>query len=114
MLSVSKSLKPLPPEPIDIKDRIRRRMSSCTGPGCANFAIWFGNELAKYLWDAWRVELKTQGIGWIDFLRMLSEYNSLIASWAIRDELSWDELVKRLYSTIVKGSRQSDLVRFLQ
>jgi hypothetical protein len=105
--------KPPLPEPMDIKDRIRRRMSTCSGPGCVNFAIWFGNELAKYLWDAWKAELKAQGIGWIDFLRMLSGYNSLIASWAIKGELSWGDLVERLYSAIVKGSRQSDLTRFM-
>jgi len=48
--------KPQLPEPVDVKDRIRRRMSTCSGPGCVNFAIWFGNELAKYLWDAWKAE----------------------------------------------------------
>jgi len=44
---------------------------------------------------------------------MLSGYNSLIASWAIKGELSWGDLVERLYSAIVKGSRQSDLTRFM-
>ncbi|WP_291999404.1 hypothetical protein [Caldivirga sp.] len=103
----------IPPEPVDIKDRIRRRMSTCSGPGCSNFAIWFGNELAKYLWNSWRSELKAQGINWVTFLKMLSGYNSLIASWAIKDELKWSELAEKLYIAIVKGSKRSDLTKFM-
>ena len=103
----------IPPEPVDIKDRIKKRMSTCSGPGCSNFAIWFGNELAKYLWNSWKGELRAQGIDWIDFLKMLSEYNSLIVSWAIKDELKWGELAGRLYEAIVKGSRRGDLTQFM-
>ena len=113
MLKPSYRFKLVLREPVKIKENIKRRRAACEGDGCDRFAIWFGNELAKYLWDHWGNELKARGISWVEFLKMLSNYNDLIISWAIKGSLTWDELARRLYEGIVKGSSRGDLTRFL-
>ncbi|GAB6945098.1 hypothetical protein [Vulcanisaeta sp. JCM 14467] len=87
---------PIPPEPRDIKDRIIKRRSVCTGSGCDSFSVWFGNEVARYLWDHWGRELTRIGINWQRFLSILSNHTQELIDWAIRNTLTWNDLMRIL------------------
>ncbi len=98
---------PIPPEPRDIKDRIVRRRNACSGPSCDSFAVWFGNEVAKYLWDHWNRELTRTGINWQRFLSILSNHTQELIEWAIRNTLTWDNLVRILIGELAPGSTEA-------
>lgn len=103
-----------PPEPLDIKERIRSRAATCSDERCINMAIWFGNELAKYLWNFWRRELRAKGISWRLFLKTLSEFNKPIVEWAIKGSMNWDTLVQKIHERLELGaSRVEDLSRYI-
>lgn len=94
----------IPPEPGDIKDRIVKRRSVCTGPGCDSFSVWFGNEVARYLWNHWNRELSRVGISWQRFLSILSKHTQELIDWAIRNTLAWDDLIKILINDLTPGA----------
>ncbi|MFB6469926.1 MAG: hypothetical protein TU36_001630 [Vulcanisaeta sp. AZ3] len=96
---------PIPPEPGDIKDRIMKRRSACTGTGCDSFAVWFGNELAKYLWAHWSKELSRVHINWQRFLVILGNHTQDIINWAIKGTLNWEDLVKIIAGEALTGVR---------
>lgn len=62
-------------------------------------SIWIFNLLPKYLWDHWGPDLRSNGITWQKFLRLLKYDNKYIRLWAF-DKLSWEELIKEIKSTI--------------
>ncbi|MGC8542408.1 MAG: hypothetical protein ACP5NQ_00595 [Vulcanisaeta sp.] len=95
---------PIPPEPRDIKDRILKRRNACSGSGCDAFAVWFGNEVAKYLWDHWSKELGRVGISWQKFLAILGNHTQELIDWAIKGTLRWDDLVKIIASETPTGT----------
>uniref|UniRef100_A0A7J3X6U5 Uncharacterized protein n=1 Tax=Thermofilum pendens TaxID=2269 RepID=A0A7J3X6U5_THEPE len=68
--------------------------------------------LPTYLWEHWGRELSAAGVKWQDFLKILKRHSGDIAAWALRDQLSWEELVRRV-AAAVGGPRQLDLVSFL-
>jgi len=97
-----------PPEPRDIKERILKRKSACSGSGCDAFAVWFGNEVAKYLWDHWGRELSRSGINWQKFLAILGNHTQELIDWAIRGTLSWDELLKIILGDTSIGATSTE------
>ncbi|ABL78802.1 hypothetical protein [Thermofilum pendens] len=102
-----------PPEPLEIKEKIRA-LRSALGAGLEadRLAVWTGNMLARYLWGAWGAELKRAGFTWQSFMSLLKLHTDDVVAWALRDNLSWGELVRRVISS-VEGRRRSDLSRFL-
>lgn len=102
-----------PPEPIDIKEKIKT-LRSVFGPGEEgdNIAVWTGNMLAKYLWSYWGETLKHEGVSWQLFMSLLKGATSHMADWAIHDTMTWDELVGKIVE-ILERKRKSDLTRFL-
>ncbi|MGC8606446.1 MAG: hypothetical protein ACP5L5_02685 [Vulcanisaeta sp.] len=95
---------PIPPEPKDIKDRIVKRKSVCNGPSCDSFSVWFGNEIAKYLWNHWNRELARAGINWQKFLSILSNHTQELIDWAIKDTLTWNDLIRILTNDVLPGT----------
>ncbi|WP_069806406.1 hypothetical protein [Vulcanisaeta thermophila] len=94
----------IPPEPHDIKERIIKRRGACSGEGCDRFAVWFGNELASYLWSYWSRELRRMGITWQGFLELLGRHTQELIDWAIRGSITWDSLVNSLINELKPGS----------
>lgn len=96
---------PIPPEPHDIKERIIKRRSTCTGEGCDRFAVWFGNELPSYLWGYWGRDLNRMGITWQKFLELLGKHTGELIEWAIRGSITWDSLVRSLMNELSPGAQ---------
>jgi len=73
-----------------------------------NYIIWHRGlafDVASRLWRSWKDELKRRGITWQDFLEILSLHTKDIVDWAIYDRIGWDELVKRIATSIDSYSR---------
>lgn len=96
---------PIPPEPRDIKERIVKRKSTCSGEGCDRFAVWFGNELPSYLWDYWGRELHRMGITWQRFLEIMGKHTAELIEWAIKGSITWDSLIKSLINELSPEAR---------
>jgi len=105
----------VPPEPLDLKSRIKalhRELGGVSEERGSEAAIWAGMLLPSYLWEYWGGELRAAGVKWQGFLKVLKAHREDIAAWALRDQLSWEELVRRVAATL-GGSRQRDLMSFL-
>ncbi|MCC6014815.1 MAG: hypothetical protein LM564_03815 [Desulfurococcaceae archaeon] len=90
---------PRPEEPIQIKSKIKqleRIMCAENNADCNKVVVWSNNELPRYLWDQWSAELKKWGYDWQRFLKVLKLVTGDIILWALKDSLTWDELVKRI------------------
>ena len=93
----------VPEEPRDIKEMmrgIRERLDGGDDIDHDALAAWSFNRLPKYLWSYWKEELKKQGITWQKFLRILRLRTADIIEWGLRDVLSWNELVRRIETTV--------------
>jgi len=105
----------VPPEPLELKSRIKalhRELEGVLERRSSEAAVWAGMLLPSYLWEHWGGELSAVGVRWQDFLRVLKRHSGDIAAWALRDQLSWEELVRRVTATL-GSSRQPDLMSFL-
>jgi len=85
----------------------------CGGAGCDGFAVWFGNEVALYLWRRWRAVLVRYGINWQSFLAILSGHTEGIVKWALRDELGWVELVGMIIRDLSNKARGGGITEYL-
>jgi hypothetical protein len=106
----------VPPEPLDLKSRIKalhRELEGVLGGRGLEAAIWAGMLLPSYLWEHWGGELSAAGVKWQDFLKVLKRHSGDVVAWALRDQLSWEELVRRVAAAL-GGSRQLDLTSFLR
>ncbi|NJE13850.1 hypothetical protein [Thermococcus sp. LS2] len=95
-------------EPIEIKEFIRntrRSMGPESNIDWDSLAVWTFNKLPKFLWDAWKDQLKQHGIKWQTFLKILRLHTDDFIKWAIYDKISWGEVLKRLTSTIEQYSQ---------
>jgi len=94
-------------EPIEIKEFIRNTRRSM-GPGggihADSLAVWTmtSNKLPKFLWNAWKGQLKQHGIKWQTFLKILGRHTNDFVKWALYDKMGWDEVISRVCSTIEK------------
>ena len=95
----------IPPEPLEIKERIINiRLSLIAKGRCEsvrwdNLAVWAFNLLPKYLWRYWRKELKREGITWQEFLSILRYETKHIREWAFGD-LPWRKLVNEIIDSL--------------
>jgi len=102
---------PTPGEPKNIKELVKIvRMRLGGGSPDIDYdslSVWSFNELPKYLWEAWKAELKERGITWQKFLRILSLHTIDLVEWGVYDRLEWTELIKRIEATIENYSKKS-------
>jgi len=97
---------PIPREPVELKELMRVVRTRISGENKDNdidydsLAVWSFNKLPKYLWEQWKSDLKGRGITWQKFLRILKLHTIDIIEWALRDTLSWHELIKRIEKSI--------------
>jgi len=91
---------PYTSEPVQIKEKIRRIWSAmCSGGNdvdCDRMVVWSNNELSKYLWSKWSVELRRRGYDWQRFLKVLNLATGDIVLWALKNALSWEELYGKI------------------
>jgi hypothetical protein len=90
-------------EPVEIKEAIKnlsKLLSTKGGKDVSKGALVF-NKLPQYLWSSWGNDLKSLGITWQEFLKIISKNSNLIIKWAVNDEISWDELIKRFEELIM-------------
>jgi hypothetical protein len=95
----------LPPvnEPVDIKEKSKqlwRVMCRDGDADCDKRVVWSNNELARYLWAHWSIELRRNGYDWQKFLKVLKLATGDIVLWGLKDALSWDEFIKRVSSLL--------------
>ena len=98
---------PIPKEPQEIKlliKNVRERLGSGNDIDYDSLAVWSFNRLPKYLWKHWKEDLKRRGISWQKFLRILRFRTLDIIEWSLKESVTWEELVKRIESTINKYS----------
>ncbi len=99
---------PHPNEPKYIKQRIRQlKQVMCVDNeiDCDKVVIWSNNELPRYLWDHWSIELRRRGYSWQKFLKALKLATGDIILWALKDTLTWEELTRRISSVLEAYSR---------
>ena len=101
----------IPPEPINIKNAIKRTYFyakigkiSDKEDKIKNFAVWFGMLFPRYLWSHLRSELKSYGVSWPRFLEILSLATDYISQWAIDNKLSWNSLMRIIINLLEKES----------
>lgn len=103
----------IPEEPEEIRKFIRS-VRSDMGEGddidWDSFSVWAMNKLPKYLWDSWKAELRKRGINWQGFLKILRLHTKDAIEWALRGQLSWEEFMRRLISTVDLYSVRDDRV----
>jgi len=102
---------PVPEEPNSIKALIRsvrEKIGNANNINSDSLAVWSFNRLPKYLWESWKTELKSRGITWQKFLRILKLRTMDVIEWGLYDRLSWDELVKKIENTIEMYSERGE------
>ena len=90
-------------EPVHVKSRIKQLWQvMCNGStiDCDMLVVWSNNELPKYLWDRWSNVLKHHGYSWQKFLKALRLTTRDMILWALKDSLTWDELIERIAHTL--------------
>jgi len=96
----------VPREPVEIKELIQVVRARMGGEGGLvdvdydSLAVWAFNRLPKYLWNEWKNGLKSRGITWQKFLRILRLHTLDIIEWSLRESMSWPELVRRIEKSI--------------
>ena len=104
-----------PREPVELKKLIKTVRERLASEGSAedidydSLSVWSFNRLPKYLWKWWKDELKIRGITWQKFLRILKLHTLDMIEWALRETLSWEELVKRIDTSIENYSSRGDI-----
>lgn len=93
----------VPREPSEIKEHIRRVRMQFNQENEISLdysTVWSFNMLPRYLWDYWKDDLKSKGISWQKFLRILKLRTADMIEWGLKSSISWNELVKRIEATI--------------
>jgi len=63
------------------------------------YVVWSGNRLPKYLWDAWKEELKSSGFTWQRFMRLLRYRTDLGVMW-YKGEMPWKDFTENVRALI--------------
>jgi len=90
---------PVPPEPKEIKESIKRYRSvfnSVPDVEYDSLAVWYNNQLPSYLWRYWKAILEGYGYTWQKFVKVMRYATENIIDWALYDNLEWNELIKRI------------------
>ena len=101
---------PVPKEPAEIKAlrrSVRKRVGGIDDVDSDSLAVWSFNRLPKYLWQQWKERLKSKGITWQKFLRIMKLHTIDMIEWALENSLSWEEFVRRIENTIEKYSSKT-------
>jgi hypothetical protein len=91
-----------PPEPKEIKSWMKSiKETQLTDPSIDwdSLVVWYGNKLPKYLWDAWKTELKPMGFTWQKFMRLLRYRTDVGVMW-YKGFLRWEEYVKKVVELV--------------
>lgn len=91
-----------PEEPVEIKKRIlalRTRLGEDQDVDWDSEAVWYKNEIPRYLWNAWKKDLNEFGLPWPRFLKLMKYHTSDSILW-VMGLLLWDELVDKLKLSI--------------
>src|SRR5712692_1227509 len=94
---------PVPAEPKELKSWMRSLketyLSDPSIDGGDSFVVWLGNKLPKYLWDAWKNDLKPIGFTWQKFMRLLHYRTDVGVMW-YKGFLRWEEYVKKVVELV--------------
>jgi len=88
----------IPHEPSNIKKQVTKLKNEWTlntELHYENSAIWFNNQIQKYLWDNWKDNLKERGFNWQKFLKLMSYRTDDALLW-IDNRISWKEFVNKI------------------
>ena len=66
-----------------------------------SYVVWAGNKLPKYLWDAWKGDLKPIGFTWQKFMRLLRYRTDIGVMW-YKGAIPWEEYVRNV-SVLIEG-----------
>jgi len=93
---------PIPKEPKHVKDWIKsieQNLPKTPGVNWQSLNIWYGNQLPKFLWDAWKNELKPRGFTWQKFLKLLRHRTDAILLW-YKGAYTWERFIKETVDLI--------------
>jgi hypothetical protein len=99
-----------PTEPIELKAWMQSLKESNFSSGSGDwdsYVVWAGNKLPKYLWDHWKGDLKSAGITWQKFMRLLRYRTDVGVMW-YKGALPWNEFVARVLN-LISGPIGKDL-----
>lgn len=99
---------PIPPEPEEIKEFIKKQRGKLSSEPDINhdsLAVWYLNKLPSYLWRYWKTYLEDAGYTWQKFVKVMKYATDDIIDWALYDNLGWEELVKRLTRLLERYAR---------
>lgn len=91
------------PEPTDIKElikQVREGLDEGENIEYDSQAVWSLNRLPKYLWNGWKEELRSMGVNWQTFLRILKLHTIDAIEWALRGTITWEEFLNRVSKSI--------------
>jgi len=71
--------------------------------------VWAFNMLPKYLWDAWKDDLKPIGFNWQKFMKLLSYRTDIGVLW-YKGILPWRDFIKGVIA-LIEGPIGTGLVR---
>lgn len=92
----------VPKEPIEIKKQIlelRNTWGSNSRIDWNSLAVWYGNRIPQYLWNAWREELRKKGFTWQEFLKLLRYRTDDALLW-VAGKISWENFVKKILESL--------------
>ena len=92
----------IPHEPSNIKTQVtklKNELTSNTEFHYENSAIWFNNQIQKYLWDNWKDNLKEKGFNWQKFLKLM-RYRTDDALLCIDNRITWKEFINKIIESV--------------
>ncbi len=101
-----------PKEPQHVKDWIRsieKMTTKDTSIKWENLNVWYGNQLPKYLWEAWKDELKPVGFTWQKFLRILKHRTDVVLLW-YKEVYTWEQFIKETVK-LIEGPLGEEIVK---
>ncbi len=100
------------PEPKKLKEEMRKIRNKAVHNQNIDmdaFAIWFGNQLPKYLWGGWKKELKEENYNWQRFLKLLGYKREDILLW-FQGNIKWEKLISEIKKSI-KGPLGKTIIK---
>lgn len=100
---------PTPREPEELKEYLKKQRDNMDVEDDVerdSLAVWYMNRFPSYLWSCWREPLTSWGYTWQRFVRVLRYATNDIVSWAIYDEIGWDELISRIVKLLKRYARR--------
>lgn len=92
----------IPPEPTELRDwmqSLKRTQFNDPTVNGDNYVVWAGNKLPKYLWDHWKDDLKSQGLTWQKFMRILRHRTDVGVLW-YQGILPWPDFIQKIAGLI--------------